>query len=82
MARFNAEQSKGIETTNLWYGGMNLVLPIKNAIEMLLDLEIYASQCYDVTQRHLHNVKQLQSIEDINNYDYKVDYPEKLKLII
>lgn len=82
MARFNAEQSKGIETTNLWYEGMNLVLPIKNAIEMLLDLEIYASQCYDVTQRHLHNVKQLQSIEDINNYDYTVDYPKKLKLTI
>ena len=82
MARFNAEQSKGMETTNLWYEGMNLVLPIKNAIEMLLDLEIYASQCYDATQKHLHNVKQLQSIEDINNYDYTVDYPEKLKLVI
>jgi hypothetical protein len=82
MSRFNAEKSKGIEITNIWYNGINFVLSVDMAISMLLDLEIYASKCFDNTQRHLYNVTQLQTIEDINNYDYTVDYPEKLKLTI
>lgn len=82
MARFNAEQAKGVEVTNLWYEGMNMILPIKNAIDMLLDLEIYASQCFDNTQKHLHNVKQLNSVDAVIAYDYTVGYPEKLNFTI
>lgn len=82
MSRFNAEKSKGIEITNIWYNGINFVLSVDMAISMLLDLEIYASKCFDNTQRHLYNVTQLQTIEDIINYDYTAGYPEKLKLTI
>lgn len=82
MARFNAEQAKGAEVTNLWYEGMNMILPIKNAIDMLLDLEIYASQCFDNTQKHLYNVKQLKNVDAVIAYDYTVGYPEKLNLTI
>ena len=82
MARFNAEKAKGLEITNIWYEGMNIVLPIENAVSMLLDLEIYASQCFDNTQKNLHAVKQLKDVEDIIAYDYTTGYPEKLNLII
>jgi hypothetical protein len=82
MARFNAEKAKGLEVTNIWYEGMNVVLPIENAVSMLLDLEIYASQCFDNTQKHLYAVKQLKDIEDIITYDYTTGYPEKLNLVI
>lgn len=82
MARFNAEKSKGLETTNLWYNGMNIVLPIEDAISMLLELEIYAAQCFDATQRHLHNVKQFGTIDEIMYYDYTIGYPAKLNLSI
>jgi hypothetical protein len=43
MARFNAEKAKGIEVTNIWYNGLHVVLPVDSAINMLLELEIYAS---------------------------------------
>ncbi len=76
MSRFNAEKNTGIEITNIWYEGMNIVLPVDNAIEMLIDLELYASQCFDNTHRHLYNVKQLPTIEEIEAYDYTVGYPE------
>ena len=76
MSRFNAEKNTGIEITNIWYEGMNIVLPVDNAIEMLIDLELYASQCFDNTHRHLYNVKQLTTIEEIEAYDYTVGYPE------
>ena len=46
------------------------------AINMLIDLELYASQCFDNTHRHLYNVKQLTTIEEIEAYDHTLGYPE------
>lgn len=82
MSRFNAEKITGVEITNIWYDGEHFSLPVDNAISMLINLEIYASQCFDNTQKHLYAVKQLTDIEDIINYDYTTGYPEKLNLFI
>ena len=82
MSRFNAEKAKGIEITNIWYEGMNIVLPVDNAIGMLLELEIYASQCFDNTHKHLFNVNNLTTIDELQNYDYTLGYPEKLNFTI
>lgn len=82
MSRFNAEKSKEVEVTNIWYNGMNVVLPVDTAISMLLELEIYASKCFDNTHRHLFNVKNLTTIDEIENYDYTLGYPEKLRFTI
>ena len=46
---------------------------------MLYALEVYASQCYDNTQRHLATVNGLQSIEEVEGYDYTTGYPTKLE---
>jgi hypothetical protein len=54
-------------------------LVIDNAILMLDAIEMYAIECYDVTQRHLMNIDKLQTAEEIKNYDYTTGYPEKLK---
>lgn len=82
MSRFNAEKITGVEITNIWYDGEHFSLPVDNAISMLINLEIYASKCFDNTQKHLYAVKQLTDIEDIINYDYTTGYPEKLNLVI
>lgn len=79
MLRFQAEQAMGKETTTLWYEGVMFELPIANAMQMLLAIEIYASECYDNTQRHIAAVDMLQSKEAIESYDYRVGYPEKLE---
>ena len=78
MCRFNAEKANGIEVTNIWYNGMNLTLPVETAINMLLTLEIYAARCFDNTHKHLYNVNQLKTIEEINSYDHTLNYPEHL----
>jgi hypothetical protein len=49
------------------------------AMQMLMAIELYASQCYDNTQRHLAAVDALESKEEIDAYDYRVGYPEKLE---
>ena len=76
MSRFNAEKNTGVEITNIWYDGEHFSLPVDIAINMLIDLELYASQCFDNTHRHLYNVKQLTTIEEIEAYDHTLGYPE------
>jgi hypothetical protein len=48
-------------------------------VQMLYALEVYASACYDNTQRHLAAVDSLSTIEEIQSYDYTTGYPDKLK---
>lgn len=79
MLRFQAEQVMGNESTTLWYGGEQYEIPLLGAFQMLYALEVYASQCYDNTQRHLDNIANLETIEEVEAYDYKEGYPEKLE---
>lgn len=77
--RFRAEQAQGFTTTTLWYESMQFSLSIEQAIQMLYAIELYASACYDNTQRHLATVGNMTTKEEVENYDYKVGYPEKLR---
>lgn len=79
MLRLQAEKAMGKETTTLWNEGVMFELPIANAMQMLLAIEVYASECYDNTQRHMAAVEVLESKEAIESYDYRVGYPVKLE---
>lgn len=79
MLRFQAEQQIGKAETTLWYSGTMYSLPIENAFGMLFALEVYASACYDNTQRHLANIQKLETAEEVEAYDYTEGYPAKLK---
>lgn len=78
MLRFQAEQSVGKAETTLWCGSTMYTLPITDALNMLMALELYASECYDVTQSHIAAINKLQTLEEIEQYDFRVGYPEKL----
>lgn len=73
------KKSKGIEYTSIWYGTKEYVLPVQFVLDMLDDLEIYADACNSVTRRHQANILILENIENIEKYNYKTGYPEKLK---
>lgn len=79
MLRFNSELAMKKENTTLWYNGISFTLPLSSAIQMLYALEVYASECYDNTQFHLANIEKLETLEEIQEYDYIVGYPEKLR---
>lgn len=76
--RFEAELAMGKEETSLWYNNMQFPLTLEAAMQMLYAIEIYASACYDNTQKHIAEIEKLKTEEDIENYDFTVDYPEKL----
>ena len=77
--RFDAEISSGKTNTTIWYEGTPFNLELTNALQMLNDIELYASACYDNTQTHIANINEIKDLETLKNYDYRTGYPEKLK---
>ena len=73
------KKDKNIEKSSIWYNNKEYILPVDFILDMLDDVEIYADTCNSVTQRHIANVKAMTDIDEINNYDYTLSYPTKLK---
>lgn len=84
MLRFQAEQARAIAEVNetpmttLWNDGQPYTLPLETAQQMLIALELYASECYDNTQSHIAEVQKMESKEAVEAYDYTTGYPAKL----
>ena len=78
LLRFEAEGKVGRTETTLWNDGQSYTLPLETAQQMLIALELYASECYDNTQRHIAEVQKLESKEAVESYDYTTGYPQKL----
>ena len=74
----NIEKEAGKTETVLWYDAVKYIIPISDALAMLNALEMYALECYNVTQSHIAAVKALDTIGEIESYDYTVGYPKKL----
>ena len=77
--RFETEIEDNETNTTLWYDGIPFELSLANAMQMLHAIERYASRCYDNTQMHIANVKSIEDVETLKNYDYRTGYPEKLR---
>lgn len=79
LNRLQAEEMIGKTETTLWStNNYNLTVNIEKCRNMIYQLELYASQCYDVTERHRSNINSLTTKEEVDNYDFKTGYPEKL----
>ena len=75
-------KSAGKQTTTLWLGGIKLVVDCDKAIQLLSDLEMYALDCFNVTESHKQAVSELTTIEEVEAYDYKAGYPKMLEMSI
>lgn len=58
--------------------GIYLYIPCESLLQMLSSLEVYAIDCYNKTTDHVFAIKSLDSIHDVEMYDFTVGYPEKL----
>lgn len=72
------EKAAGREKSTLWFNGIKFEIECDTALQLLAALELYALECYNVTASHMANVQLLETLEEISNYDYTKDYPEKL----
>jgi hypothetical protein len=75
-------KAAGQQTTTLWLGGLKLVVDCDKAIQLLSALEMYALECFNVTASHKAAVSKLKSIEEVEAYDYKTDYPKMLEMSV
>lgn len=71
-------KNAGIENATLWFDGHSYTVPCDTAINMLGQLEMYALECYNVTAQHLTKCAELTTVEELDNYDYTANYPDKL----
>lgn len=60
--------------------GVQASLPIKQVRLLLAKIQRYADACYIVTEEHKRAVRALQTVEEVEAYDYTTGYPEKLAL--
>ena len=77
LLRFEAESKVGREQTSLWSEGRSYTLSLAEAKQILIALELYASACYDNTQRHLAILATIETKEEVEAYDYTTGYPTK-----
>lgn len=82
MNSITLEKMSGLEYTTLWLGTKNFTLPINTAMNLLMELELYAKECYNITAQHRLNVNTLSDSKEILEYDYTKNYPEKLIITI
>ena len=75
-------KAAGQQTTTLWLGGIKLVVDCDKAIQLLSALEMYALECFNVTASHKQAVSELTTIEEVEAYDYKADYPKMLEMSV
>ena len=78
MLRLQAELSKNINETSIWFNSIEFKLTVNEAINLLYSIEVYASKCYDTTQQHINNINNITTMDELKNYNYKLNYPEKL----
>lgn len=74
----DAAKLVGLENLSLYVGGMSVTLPTQTAELMLAQVQLYADQCFIVTETHRAAVEALDSIEAVDSYDFETGYPEKL----
>ncbi len=75
-------KSLGNETTDLWLNGYKLTVNCDTAIQLLSSLEMYALECFNVTAAHKKAVAALESVEEVQAYDYTTGYPDQLSMNI
>ena len=68
----------GVETLSFFIGDMEFTIPTESANHMLAAIHLYADECFIVTKKHKLAVEKLETIEEVDSYDYTVGYPEKL----
>lgn len=74
-----AYASSGAETVTKIFNDTEYTFTPEQWLQMLVLLEIYASDALNVTERHKLAVKNLTSVQEVEDYDYTTGYPSKLQ---
>lgn len=76
------QANEGIGRTEMtkWFKGQSYTFQIPVWKQMLNQLEVYAGDALNVTEQHRTNINALTTVEEVENYNFTVGYPQKLAL--
>ena len=74
----DAMQQAGRENVTKWFDGVEYTYPIDVWYYMLGQVEVYASDALNVTESHKAAINALESIDEVEDYNFQSGYPEKL----
>lgn len=78
----DAAELVGLTEVSFYIGEMPITLSVQNAKLMLAQIQLYADQCFMVTKHHKAAIEALDTVKDINAYDFSVGYPTRLQFTI
>ena len=74
----DAKEAMGKTSMTKVWNGVDFTFPLSTWKAMLASLEDYAYECQNVTDSHKAAIDALESVEDVEAYDFTTGYPEKL----
>ena len=74
----DALSQAGRETVTKWFDGLEYTYPIDVWYYMLGLVEVYASDALNVTESHKAAINAKTTVKQVNSYNFKKNYPEKL----
>lgn len=78
----DAAKLVGKENLSLFIGNLPIEVSTEQAERILASIQLYANACFMTTKQHIINVSNLESVEDVDNYDITTGYPEMLNFTI
>lgn len=71
-----------IETLSFFVGETLLEVPTSLAKQMLAQLQLYADKCFIVTKEHKIAVEAMETIEEVDGFNWREGYPSKINFEI
>ena len=78
--KFTILLEQGIQTNTIWFDSVKYDVYCDRFLNFLNQLEIYASDCNDITRTHLHNIENISILENLLSYNITNNYPEVITI--
>ena len=77
-ASLEAIEAAGGDSMTKSFGGKDYTFTVAQWRSMVNAVENYAGVCQTITEEHRAAVNELDSVEDVETYDYTTGYPQKI----
>lgn len=74
----DAAKLLGVSALTFFIGDVQMEVTPTQAEYMLAQIQLYADQCFVVTKQHKIAVEELETIEEVDEYQYREGYPSKI----
>lgn len=76
--QISANEAVGRTSMTRWFNGHSFTFSIATWKQMLVALEVYCGDAINVTESHKAAIEAFTTVEEVEAYDFTVNYPSKL----